>query len=331
MITKQWFVVFLLLGYARCWGEIGHAVVASLAENFLSESAQTHVQLILKYIDNQNQIDKSLFLKNDTEPIEINNLADISSFADYYKRKNVDDIIKKYPKIRKDLLLFQSYTSDKTYSLFNSTYNLHFQSNILKNTNELLEICKNQKTPPSFPCVSNYITKAIEYYSNQLRNPKDKFSAAFALIFIVHLIGDIHQPFHCAYADDAGGNKAWIYYPNEETCLKIHYFWDNTLISLVTKDNWKNFTNSLLEKTEFFLATKTKELIDNWWDDSFSFVKEYSVESGRHTSLPYTLFDKSNIICANPPFNKKINYGAVSYLFTSFFYSCFSPGNSTVY
>ncbi len=49
-----------------------------------------------------------------------------------------------------------------------------------------------------------------------------------ALMFLVHLVGDLHQPLHCAPAGDQGGNavKVWLF--GEET--NLHRVWDGGLI-----------------------------------------------------------------------------------------------------
>lgn len=59
------------------------------------------------------------------------------------------------------------------------------------------------------------------YYSN---------SRYEALKFIVHLVGDIHQPLHCVDDDDAGGNfksVVWL----DETIWKLHAVWDEAILA----------------------------------------------------------------------------------------------------
>ena len=55
-----------------------------------------------------------------------------------------------------------------------------------------------------------------------------------ALKFLVHFVGDIHQPLHCAEDNDRGGNEKWFrYYPHgmgsRYTWVNLHSFWDNLL------------------------------------------------------------------------------------------------------
>jgi hypothetical protein len=51
---------------------------------------------------------------------------------------------------------------------------------------------------------------------------------AEALKFLVHLIGDLHQPLHCGYKDDAGGNKIRVVFFGNVT--NLHAVWDTYMI-----------------------------------------------------------------------------------------------------
>lgn len=51
-----------------------------------------------------------------------------------------------------------------------------------------------------------------------------------ALRFLVHLIGDLHQPLHCADDGDRGGNDKRLRVDGaEDGDIKLHAFWDNLL------------------------------------------------------------------------------------------------------
>ncbi|MCB2155457.1 S1/P1 nuclease [bacterium] len=45
-----------------------------------------------------------------------------------------------------------------------------------------------------------------------------------ALKYLVHLVGDLHQPLHCGTGDDLGGNKIKVLWNGEET--NLHKVWD---------------------------------------------------------------------------------------------------------
>jgi hypothetical protein len=49
-----------------------------------------------------------------------------------------------------------------------------------------------------------------------------------ALYFLIHLVGDLHQPLHVGREEDAGGNKVVVYWFDKKT--NLHSLWDNMLI-----------------------------------------------------------------------------------------------------
>jgi hypothetical protein len=50
-----------------------------------------------------------------------------------------------------------------------------------------------------------------------------------ALVFLIHLVGDLHQPLHVGRDEDDGGNKIVVYWFNEKT--NLHSVWDTYFIN----------------------------------------------------------------------------------------------------
>lgn len=50
-----------------------------------------------------------------------------------------------------------------------------------------------------------------------------------ALKFVVHLVGDIHQPMHAGYAHDKGGNDFQLQFGNRGT--NLHSLWDSGMLN----------------------------------------------------------------------------------------------------
>jgi hypothetical protein len=74
--------------------------------------------------------------------------------------------------------------------------------------------------------------------SSTSRKEKDE-----ALRFLVHFIGDVHQPFHCADDDDRGGNEKLIRFKGQPT--NLHALWDG----LISEDSAEN-SKALAAKLE---------------------------------------------------------------------------------
>lgn len=78
------------------------------------------------------------------------------------------------------------------------------------------------------------VVGAIEHQTEVLKSnvPADKKLAA--LKYIVHLVGDVHQPLHAGYLDDKGGNTYQLQAFMRGT--NLHAFWDSGMIRSLNQD-----------------------------------------------------------------------------------------------
>jgi hypothetical protein len=89
--------------------------------------------------------------------------------------------------------------------------------------------------PTDLPEPQNVIT-ALKKYVNILKTSTDDNERAQALRFIIHFVGDIHQPLHCATRvtqnakeGDRGGNLFKVKLPGKDgkfQSVKLHSYWD---------------------------------------------------------------------------------------------------------
>jgi hypothetical protein len=87
--------------------------------------------------------------------------------------------------------------------------------------------------PPERSC----IIRAIAMHIGTLRQPKASAAdKGQALKFLVHFIGDVHQPLHAGRAVDRGGTAIKVRFLGEETSL--HAVWDGGLIASLGPD-WR--------------------------------------------------------------------------------------------
>ena len=83
-------------------------------------------------------------------------------------------------------------------------------------------------------CVVDQINKDIAVLKAPTEAAEQKREA---LKFLIHFVGDIHQPLHCADDEDRGGNEKIVRYFNPENRsgsrkgrkIKLHAFWDHLL------------------------------------------------------------------------------------------------------
>jgi hypothetical protein len=57
---------------------------------------------------------------------------------------------------------------------------------------------------------------------------KTREQRAEALIFVVHIVGDVHQPMHAGHVGDKGGNDIKMTYRGKDT--NLHSLWDSGLL-----------------------------------------------------------------------------------------------------
>lgn len=71
--------------------------------------------------------------------------------------------------------------------------------------------------------------KALESYVDVLYDTKStKTQKTTALKFIIHIVGDLHQPMHVSRAEDKGGNAIQLRYDGKGT--NLHALWDSKLL-----------------------------------------------------------------------------------------------------
>ena len=73
------------------------------------------------------------------------------------------------------------------------------------------------------------ILQGMQYATATLQNRNSSIDEKrFALRFLVHLVGDSHQPFHAGRSEDRGGNNISVTYFGQNT--NLHSLWDTKII-----------------------------------------------------------------------------------------------------
>jgi hypothetical protein len=76
------------------------------------------------------------------------------------------------------------------------------------------------------------VIDAIGRFSKILADPSaPKQQRVEALKFVVHFLGDIHQPLHCAERNhDKGGNGRLVFFLDQPKAVNLHAVWDGTIL-----------------------------------------------------------------------------------------------------
>ena len=104
---------------------------------------------------------------------------------------------------------------------FKSTFSWHYQDVEICQPFDLKSACKDGN------CAAAQIEKDVKLLESGKGTTEQRVTA---LVFLIHLVGDIHQPLHAGENHDAGGNKVaatyGIYAPPH---FNLHSVWDGPL------------------------------------------------------------------------------------------------------
>ena len=118
-----------------------------------------------------------------------------------------------------------------------------------------------------------YSGKAVEkakYFLESLVLQKtNRFEKEIALKFLVHIIGDLHQPLHVGNGKDRGGNDIPVQWFGEET--NLHKVWDEELV--------RHQELSYTEYGDYLLIGLTKLNKDKWFTADINEIITESKES----------------------------------------------------
>ncbi len=178
---------------ANAWGPLGHKAIALVAQERLSPGARKAVQDLL---GGNVGLDK------------IANCADSMLFA-----KGVYDCAGAFG--------VQSDPEKKTQPW-------HYISLPIAEDHSpatVMNYCPNGK---------DCVVEQVRRQATTLGNPKaSREQKQLALMYLVHIVGDEHQPLHCAEDDDIGGNKKQTVFMGVKK--NLHSLWDD----LIMAEDWK--------------------------------------------------------------------------------------------
>jgi hypothetical protein len=144
-------------------------------------------------------------------------------------------------------------------------------------------------------CVDgNCVTERVEIFSRQLaRRTSTTVSDRDALRYVIHLIGDIHQPLHTIADADLGGNCEAI--KPFQTARNLHALWDGGLVASMAKSNRK-----LADSLEGYIGRMDKGEVRKWskgnpekWAWESHVLAEQDIYQRLHIPLQPVVFPKN--------------------------------------
>jgi hypothetical protein len=194
-----WAALCLSIGRpAGAWGDEGHEIVGLIAEHYLTPSVRGRVQALLA---------------TDDSGLTARDIAHEATWADKYRDSDRDTSRRRYYATRK----------------------WHFVDLELDSV-DLNRACYGRPALPDGMPASrgpedDCIVDKIEEFRAELRNPRtDARERLLALEFLLHFVGDLHQPLHAADDHDQGGNLERVSAPGIGT-ENLHHDWDTEFVA----------------------------------------------------------------------------------------------------
>jgi nuclease S1 len=180
----------VLCSQARAWGDLGHEVTALIAYRHLSPTARAALDAMLA---------------SDPDTLTASDFAGRATWADKYRGAHRETAAWHFVDIEID-------QPDLEHACFG------FPS---------LPPKQWASEGPAQDCVVN----KIDQFAAELKNPSTPAAERLlALKFLIHFMGDLHQPLHAADHHDRGGNCI-ILSPPQGAANNLHAYWD---VSVVT-------------------------------------------------------------------------------------------------
>ncbi len=153
---------------------------------------------------------------------------------------------------------------------------------------------------------SDCVVEKITYYQNILKDQtRSVGERKEALTYLIHFVGDIHQPLHNADNGDTGGNEVWVSVGDGQgEPINLHRFWDENSVKAIG-NAFEDKAKVLRSKIQNEYQGLKNEPVNPgaWATESFKLAKNNAYTS---EILEYWKENKQDIKWAHE-FNKKIN------------------------
>ena len=106
-----------------------------------------------------------------------------------------------------------------------------------------------------------------------------------ALYWLIHLMGDLHQPLHVGRDEDQGGNKIVIYWFDKKT--NLHSLWDSMLIEF-QQYSYSEYARYLDISSDAQVKNWQSGTLEDWFYDSHELSDKIYDNSPNESKQSYT-------------------------------------------
>jgi hypothetical protein len=243
MLRLIWILPMILaVQPAHAWGDDGHRLIARAASQLVSADVLRKAQAIL-------DTDTSGLVRDTS-------LAEQATWADKYRDSDRNGNKQRY----------------------NATSAWHF-IDIEIGAPDIDAACFGfpslpRGTPASQGVAKDCVTNKIAQFTDELRSTATSDAERLrALQFLLHLVGDLHQPLHAGEDHDRGGNDKWIVSPAPRRS-DLHYYWDTWFLRQLAPD----FDTSLVQVLALATGPQRREwergTPRDWTEESFRISRD---------------------------------------------------------
>ncbi|WP_080424666.1 S1/P1 nuclease [Burkholderia ubonensis] len=217
---------------AFAWGDEGHQIVAKIADHYLSATTRAAVNAMLA---------------NDATGLTATDIASEATWADRYRTTHAD------------------------------TANWHFVDTEIGN-GDIDAACNGHpplpvNTPASAGPANACVVDKIDQFTKELASPQTSDAERLlALQFLLHFVGDLHQPLHSSDDNDRGGNDKVVSAPGIASGT-LHGYWDTAFLKGLGSDAGTIATQLIGNITPSQLATWQSQTPRDWSLEAFDIAK----------------------------------------------------------
>jgi hypothetical protein len=225
-------------GCALAWGDEGHQIVGLIAEHYLDSDVKQQVDTLLA---------------GDTTNLVPTDIADEAAWADKYRY------------------------SDKKKRGYDQTGQWHYVDLEL-DAPDIDSACNRHpalpaETPASAADPNDCIVDKIDQFAAELSDNKTApDERRMALQFLLHFLGDLHQPLHAADQQDRGGNTKRVS-AQDSARGNLHSYWDTDFVRRLGTDDKLVAASLIAMITPADLAEWRKGSTADWAQESYQIAK----------------------------------------------------------
>jgi hypothetical protein len=228
---------------ALAWGDEGHEIVALIADQYLDSATREKVNAMLQ---------------TDIDSLTAHDIANEANWADLYRDSDRNGSRQRYEQTRQwhfvDIELSGPSVDQACFG------------------HPALPTGTVASNGPAQACIVDKLDQFAAELADDRTNPEERL---LALKFILHFVGDIHQPLHASDAHDAGGNRKRVS-AKDFGPGNLHHFWDTEFVEQFGRNSHEVAKTIAADITDEQRRTWARGTPSDWAIESFGLARDHA-------------------------------------------------------